>query len=297
MSEIKYKLSRLGKNVDKKLLASGFAIWIVLTWSGWIILSRAGVQSSLTPSDITFLRYGTASLFALPFALRYNWRQLTLWKAVIVALGCGFPYTMFSFYGLMSVKAANAGVIVNGLLPVFGVILAFFILKESASKKKILAIVIILLANLIMMGNPFEMNGDWYGWIMLIGASFVFSMYMFLGKRWGYTTHDVLAFLPIINGVLFFPIWLLSDSGFAESSWSEILLQAGYQGIIVSIVGLLMTFYAIKHIGAMTLSIYFSFVPFITAILAWPILDEYLSLQEGLAIVLCSIGLLLYAKK
>lgn len=297
MNALKSKLSSLSSGINPKVLASGCGVWMVFTWSGWIILSRAGVQSTLTPADITILRYGTASLFALPFALRYNWRQLTLWKAIIVSLGCGFPYTMLSFYGLMSIKAANAGVIVNGLLPVFGVILAFFALRESASKKKILAIIIILAANLIMMGNPLQMSGDWYGWIMLVAASLVFSSYMFLGKRWGYTTHDVLAFLPIINAVIFLPYWLMTDSGFSQSSWSEITLQASYQGIMVSIVGLLMTFYAIKHIGAMTLSIYFSFVPFVTAILAWPILEEHLSLQEGLAIILCSIGLLLYAKK
>ncbi|MGL1884990.1 MAG: DMT family transporter, partial [Reichenbachiella sp.] len=221
---------------NHKLWASLCALLMTFVWSGWIILSRSGVQTNLTPSDLTLLRYGTATIFTLPFALRYDWKSLTLWKAAIVALGCGFPYTMLSFYGLMSIKAANAGVIVNGLLPVFGVILAYFLLGESTTKKRLLAIAIILMANLIMMGNPFDMEGNWYGWMMLIGASIVFSSYLFLGKRWGYTTKDVLAFLPIINGVLFFPIWYFSDSGIVDTSWQALALQAGYQGILVSII-------------------------------------------------------------
>ena len=84
--------------INHKLLASSGALLMTFIWSGWIILSRSGVQTSLTPEDMTIIRYGTATLFALPFTLRYNWKRLTLWKAVIVALGCGFPYTMFSFY-------------------------------------------------------------------------------------------------------------------------------------------------------------------------------------------------------
>ena len=87
-----------------QILAMSGAALMVFIWSGWIILSRVGVQSSLTPEDITALRYGTGAFCALPFSIRYNWRKVTLWKVVVVALGCGFPYTMFTFYGLKIIK-------------------------------------------------------------------------------------------------------------------------------------------------------------------------------------------------
>lgn len=281
---------------NKTLLASLGALFITLIWSGWIILSRHGVKSSLTPEDITLIRYGTATIFTLPFSLKYKWKEITLWKAVVVALGCGFPYTMFSFYGLLEVKSANAGVIVNGLLPVFGMVFLLLILKEKTTKLKFIAIVIILIANLIMMGNLERLITHWFGFLMLISASLVFSSYMFLGKRWGFTTKDVLAFLPLINTSIFLPWWLIHKSGIPETSFTAIALQASYQGILVSVIALLLTFYAIKHIGAMTLSIYFSFVPVITSILAWALLAENLNVHEIIGISLCSFGLLLYAK-
>lgn len=286
-----------GKASNHKLLAILGALSMVFIWAGWIILSRAGVQSSLTPEDITFLRFGTGAFVTLPFALTYDWRKLTLWKAVVVSLGCGFPYTMFSFYGLQIIKAANAGVIVNGLLPVFGAILAFLVLGESTTRKRVIAIAIILAANLTMMGNPGHFAGRWFGWLMLLCASLVFSSYMFLGKRWGYTVKDVLAFLPLINILIFIPIWLVSDSGIPETTFAAILTQSLYQGVLVSVITLMLTFYAIQHIGAMSLSIFFSFVPFVTAIMAWVLLGETLSLHEIMAIVLCSVGLLIYARK
>ena len=283
-------------NMKHVFWASVGAIVITFIWSGWIILSRSGVQSSLTPEDLTMIRFGTASIFAFPFTLRYNWKGLTLWKAVLVALGCGFPYTMFSFYGLMTLKAANAGVIVNGLLPVFGVILAFLVLGERTTKIRIGAIVLILIANLVMMqSTTSDLSTNGIGWLMLLGASLVFSSYMFLGKRWGFTTRDVLAFLPIINAVIFLPWWLMTKSGIPEAPLNVLLLQASYQGVLVSVFALILTFYAIQHIGAMTLSVYFSFVPFITALLAWVILGESLNTYEIVGIILCSIGLILYA--
>lgn len=291
MQPLKCKYSK----ANPIFLASLGAMLITFIWSGWIILSRSGVQSTLTPEDLTVIRFGTGTIFTLPFALRYNWKALSLWKAVIVALGCGFPYTMFSFYGLLSVKAANAGVIVNGLLPVFGLILGFLVLGETTTRQRVFAVGLILIANFIMIGHPGSLATTWFGWVMLLGAACVFSAYLFLGKRWGFTTRDVLAFLPIINLVLFLPWWLMTESGIPATPMSELILQASYQGVLVSVIALLLTFYAIQYIGAMTLSIYLSFVPFITSILAWFILKEHLATFEVVGIVLCSFGLLLYA--
>ncbi len=282
---------------NAELKAAIGAALITLIWSGWIILSRVGVQSNLTPEDLTIIRFGTATVITLPFAIQYNWKKLTLWKAVIVALGCGFPYTMFTFYGLQSTRAANVGVIVNGMLPVFGALLAFLLLNEKSSKQRLVAIAFILIANMVMMGNPGNIIENWFGWLMLLCASFVFSSYLFLGKRWAFTTLDVLAFLPIINFLLFIPWWFTKDSGIPDSPLVDIILQASYQGVLVSVIALLLTFYAIQHIGSMTLSIYLSFVPFTTALFAWILLKEQLAMNEIMGIVICSLGLLLYFKK
>ncbi|MCL2459371.1 MAG: hypothetical protein FWF31_11140 [Desulfobulbus sp.] len=89
-------------------------------WSGWIIISRYGVHTDLQPADITLLRYWTALLTAATFAARCHWRLFRLWQYLVVGLGVGFPYTMLSCYGLTIVRAAHAGVVVNGLLPILG---------------------------------------------------------------------------------------------------------------------------------------------------------------------------------
>ena len=71
----------------------------------------------------------------------------------MVGLGIGFPYTMLSFYGLRELKAAHVGVLVNGMLPVFGAVAAWFILRQRISILRYGAIGLIFLANFIMAGG------------------------------------------------------------------------------------------------------------------------------------------------
>ncbi len=106
-------------------------IFIVCAWSGWITISRYGVHSNLQPADITLIRYVTALICVSPLIVRYSWARFKLHQYLVMALGVGFPYTMVTFYGLKELKAAHAGVLVNGMLPVLGAVAAWFILRHA----------------------------------------------------------------------------------------------------------------------------------------------------------------------
>ena len=270
---------------------------VICIWSGWIILSRMAVQTDLTPSDVTLLRFGSAAILTLPFSLRYNWSKVKLYQILIVSLGCGFPYTMLSFIGLKTIKAANAGVLVNGMLPVTGLIFAYFWFKESISWQKIVAVSILLVANLLMMRWDADFSIIYVlGALALLGAALVFSSYMAALKRWKFTMKDVISIVPITNALLFIPIWFLLPSSISESSIQNITVQILYQGVLVSIIALLLITYTVSIIGSSTTSVFLSFVPACTAIFAYIILGEALSNFELAGIVLCSIGLTIYAK-
>jgi drug/metabolite transporter (DMT)-like permease len=270
---------------------------IVLIWAGWIILSRFGVQTILTPYDITLLRFGTAAILTLPFSVTYNWKAVKWSQVLLIALGGGFPYTLFSFYGLKTIKAANAGVLVNGMLPVLGLIFTIFWFKEKVSKLKCISVVLLLLANVCMMnaftsGAEFNSNGV----LCMISAACVFSIYMAALKRWKYTMKDVLSFVPILNIGLFLPIWLCTSSEIMHASVSQVLLQMMYQGVVVSILSMVLITYTVQKLGSETMAVFLSYVPVVTAIFAFILLKEVLSLQELIGIIVCSIGLYVYTK-
>ena len=275
-------------------LAAGAVVFI---WSGWITLSRMGVKTNLTPYDITLLRFGTAAIITLPFSLKYDWKNVKWLPILIIALGCGFPYTLLSFFGLKTIKAANAGVLVNGMLPVIGLFFSLVWFRERVSKTKFLAISILLVANLLI-SNLFSSFSDisLTGILFLLSAAIVFSIYMAGIKKWGYKMKDVIAFVPLVNAVLFLPIWLASPSAISISPLTDILVQSTYQGIVVSIFALLLITYSVNKLGSATMSVFLSYVPVVTALLAYIILGETLSKVEMAGILLCSGGLLIYAK-
>jgi len=65
---------------------------------------------------------------------------------------------------------------------------------------------------------------------------------------------------------------------------------------VVNVVALSCLAYAIRHLGTITVSLFMSFVPVITALFAWFFLGENLSGLEITGIVGCTTGLVVYSR-
>ena len=272
------------------------ALLVVFIWSGWITISRHGVHSSLLPADITLLRYCTAFVTIIPLIVKHQWGKFRLYQYLLVGLGVGFPYTLFSFYGLQQIKAAQAGVLVNGMLPVLGAVVAYFVFTQKISFRRWFAIILIFLANITMAGSHLLARDHLLGIFLLLGAAAVYTMHMTGVKKWGFTWQDTIVTVAVSNVLLFVPIWLLLPSNLLQSATSDIITQAVYQGIIVNVIALMCVAYALRYLGTITVSLYMSFVPVVTALFAWLLLGESLVLREIIGIAGCSAGLFIYAR-
>src|ERR1700704_6929770 len=80
-----------------------YGLAAVSIWSGWIVVARLGLKTSLTPWDIAALRFGVAGLFLLPYVLKRGLAVERLgWNGRAgIALRGGAP-----------APAANAGLLV-----------------------------------------------------------------------------------------------------------------------------------------------------------------------------------------
>lgn len=271
-------------------------ICIVIIWSGWITISRYGVHTALQPADITLLRYVTALICVSPLVFRHKWSKYKLHQYLAVGLGIGFPYTMLSFYGLRELKAAHVGVLVNGMLPVFGAIAAWYILHQRISRLRYVAIGLIFLSNFIMAGGDTFSADHTTGIMLLLVAAALYTMHMIGVKHWRFEWKDVLVTVSVVNTVLFLPLWFVFPTALFQADIKDIVSQAVYQGILVNIVALFFSTYAIRQLGTITVSIFMSVVPVSTALLAWFLLNESLNRFELAGIIGCSIGLFIYAR-
>jgi drug/metabolite transporter (DMT)-like permease len=99
------------------------ALAVVGIWSGFVVVSRAGGVSPLTPWDVIAIRYATAASLLLPFW--WARRRFRLWnrRYVVLAACGGLAYAVLAFSGFKLTSAAHAAVLLPGLLP-FAVALA-----------------------------------------------------------------------------------------------------------------------------------------------------------------------------
>lgn len=269
---------------------------MVLIWSGWITISRYGVQCTLTPADITLVRYLVAFIVMLPFVIRYDWKKFKPYQYLVVGLGVGFPYTMTSFYGLKEIHAAHAGVLVNGMLPVLGAFAAFLLFKDNISTLRLLSIAIIFIANITMAGRDLLVVSHLFGAALLFSAAVWYTGHLVGIRLWKMTWKDCIIVVPSVNCALFIPAWFFLPSRIGETPLSELALQAVYQGLVVNVFALACVAYAIRSLGTLTVSLFMSFVPVTTAVLAWLLLGEQLTSFEIIAIIGCTCGLLLYSR-
>lgn len=279
----------------KDLKAHLAGVSIVCIWAGWIAVSRYGVQTKLQPADITLLRYCTAFIGVSPLIFRHHWKKFKFHQYIVVGLGVGFPYTLFSFYGLEQIKAAHAGVLVNGMLPILGAAVAWFLFRQRISLLRYVAIAIIFLSNFVMAGGDTYSREHTLGILFLLGAALTYTMHMTGIRHWNFYWKDVLVAVPVVNVIIFVPLWFLFPTSLSQASFGDIVLQSLYQGVVVNIVALIFVAYSIRHLGLLTVSLYMSFVPVVTAVFAWTFLGEVLNTWEIWGIAGCSTGLFLYA--
>src|SRR6266481_6577562 len=136
---------------SRKLATQDFArgalygLAAVSIWSGWIVVARLGLRTSLTPWDIAALRFGVAGLLLLPFVLRKGLDVGRLGGAGLAAivLGGGAPVLLANL-GLLFAPAAHAGALFPGVMPLMVAILAAIVLREAFTGAKKIGFALIL---------------------------------------------------------------------------------------------------------------------------------------------------------
>src|SRR3954468_18020050 len=140
------ELAAGGRSAAEYVRGALYGLAAVSIWSGWIVVARLGLKSSLTPWDIAALRFGVAGLLLLPYVLRKGFALERLgWIGLAaIVLGGGAP-VLLANSGLLFAPAAHAGALFPSVMPLAVAILAAMILHEQFTTAKKIGFVLILL--------------------------------------------------------------------------------------------------------------------------------------------------------
>ncbi|MCG8316367.1 MAG: DMT family transporter [Pseudomonadales bacterium] len=269
-----------------------FGLIAVSIWTGFILVSRQGGVSPLLANDVIAIRYVTCALVVLPFWwFRYRFNFLEK-RFVIASLIGGLTYALCAFRGFQSAPASHAAVLLPGTLPVLTFILAVLLNGERPAAIKWVGVGIIssgigaLIWTEIAVADQFNEGHGWF-----IGAALCWSLFTILVKRWNISPWQATVSLAVITCIVYLPAYLAwLPKNIQAASYSDILLQAFYQGILATIIQMLCYVRAVKTIGPSTMGSLMALVPLMAGLLAIPIFNEALSIGLVLGILGVSVG-------
>ncbi|MEM6482551.1 MAG: DMT family transporter [Pseudomonadota bacterium] len=307
MSELKDPFPRGGADlaVDPQMdpnfrLGLLSALAVLAIWSGFLVVSRAGMQTSLTAGDITMLRFAVTGLIFLPFARAWWPRQVPFWGASLMAIvGPGALYSMLTYLGLGQTSAAHGGVFTNGAIPLFTLLVMVAVTGLWPGRVQLIALLIVMAGGVLFALPGLRISGmeTALGIVLLLLASALVSIYIFCLSYWNVTPRQALVLVNVPNALLFLPLWgLFLPSGLAEADVVMIVFQAAYQALGPGVLAVVFFALSATHLGPALTAGFSAAVPVTAALLALPVLGEALTGLEWVAIGVVTLGLLLLVR-
>ena len=268
-------------------LTYGALILAVLFWGLSFVATKIALQS-FTPFCLIFVRFSTASLFFALLLFRRGApliQRATFKKIFLLALFQPGLYFFFETYGLKYTTATKTSLII-ATIPIVVMVFSALFLKERIRAVNIAGIVISLVGIVLLVfggSGHIEINGIMLGDLLVSGAVLSAAIYMIFTRHLGKTIPptQITGLQMIFGTAIFFPFFLWDQ---ASMNWSMVSVESvtAVVGLIVfATIGAFLCYnFALSRLEATKVSVFINVIPIITAIGAWALLDESLSLMQ-----------------
>ena len=280
---------------------AAWGLFAISIWVGWILLTRYGVTTTLSPYDITALRFACAGLLLAPVVYRRGWgiRQVGIMKWLVIVCCAGVPYVLIASTGLQFAPAAHAGALVPGTMPLWAALLAMLFLKEKITGVRKLGLMLIPVGIVIFVGAGLTdfASGNWRGHLLFLTAAMTwasFTVAMRSAGQSGFTPLQAAAVVSVVSAVVYLPVYLLFlPHRIMEAPLGPIITQTIYQGIFVSIISLFAYARSVAILGASLGASFASLVPVLAMLTAIPLLGEWPKASDYIGIAAITFGVFL----
>ena len=273
----------------------------VLFW-GFSFIGTKIALTSFTPIVYMFLRFSVASVFFLLLLLQRGFPKLSASdhkKLFLIAIFEPGLYFAFEATGLTYTTASKASIIIS-IVPIAVMLLARVMLKEKINIKSLSGILLSMAGILVLvLGDPkfsLSFEGSMTGDLLILGAVISAAFYMVLTRDLGQrlSSLEITSFQMFYGTILFTPLFILNVG---DINWAQVSANAvgaiAFLVIFATVLGYLFYNYALTQIPASRAAIFINGIPVITAIGAWIILGERLTLLQGAGGIMVLIAVML----
>jgi drug/metabolite transporter (DMT)-like permease len=289
---------------NKILFGVIMAVIATLIWSGNFIIARE-VAGSIPPVNLAFLRWVTATIILIPFAIKkFTAERKQVVGSKYVLLGAAISgitlFNTFVYVGAQYTTALNLALIGTTSSPVFTVILARIFLKEKITALRITGMIVCMIGIFLLLSkgswqslSNFHFDkGSW--WVLL--AALAFAVYnIFARKRPTTISNLTFMFVVFASGTLLlapFAIWEMVTH--PSIAWNmKLIAIIFYLGAGTSVISFWCWAEAINRLGAARTALFGNLIPIFSSIEAVLLLHENFSLLHFLSLLLVTTGLLI----
>ena len=281
-------------NISRNILSGlGWAVVAITVWSGSLVMLRLGVTTNLNAYDLTMLRFGVAALILAPVALRrgLGTGRLGVIGLVAMAVAFGAPYVLLIALAMKTAPAAAAGALNPGVMAIASVLLGRIILGDRIGSVRFagLAVTAVGIVLFTQAGGAIAT-----GHLILIGTGIMWASYALIVRRAAVPALNATAIVAVGSAVFYLPIYIVAlPKQIFAAPLADVLVQAGFQGVLVSVVAIYAFNRSAELLGAVAGATLPALIPVVTLGLGVVVLGETARAGELASAILVTMGLAL----
>jgi drug/metabolite transporter (DMT)-like permease len=270
-------------------------------------LSQAANLVRLTempPSVLGTYRLGAAGLLALIFAFwktRTPWfigAEKKAWSPTMLSAFFFWAHLWTYFFAAQNTEIAHA-MILFSINPLFTALLAYWIFQEKLSLRLGIAYVFAMIGVLLLFQHKSSgFDSSWLGNLSALASGALYAAYLVSGKRarrevsnvkFTWTLYTTTSFFFFLSAEFFsFLGHDLNWSSYSKTQW----LALGGTVLVPTLMGHTIFTYLLAHLNVNWMSTGKLVEPALSAMVAWLLFQEKISLETSLAFILTSFGVL-----
>lgn len=289
------------KEQSNKLLIFSLIILAAILGGGAGVFGKIALEE-IPPFSFTFLRFLIASIFLIPFSLKYlpTFKRKD-YKIILLSLLASANVVLFA-YGIKQ-TTANMSQMIYTAVPIVSALLSFYYLKERFGVSKIIGIVVGFVGTVIVVLLPLISNNNGGstigGNLTIVIAMLSISLYWVLSKKFHfqYSPLEINNYFIFTTTILLF--FLSIFDLFREPTWwygvsTNAYLALVFVAILSTAIYYLISQIIVKKATPVMASMVLYVQPFTTFIWAYYFLSEKLSILFLIGVFLSLLGVGIY---
>jgi len=261
---------------------------VVVFWGLSFVATKIALETFPT-FTLIFIRFSMAAFFFFLLMLSRGFPKFSGRDHARIFLTALFEpglYFLFETIGLQYTSAPKTALII-ATIPVAVLIFAFLFIGERPSVTSILGIVLSLIGiSILVVGDPkfsWQLGGSLLGDLLIMGAVITAALYMVCVRNLGkeHSALDITVFQMIYGALLYAPLffWELPVVHWPAIS-SRSIVALAYLTIFATCAAFLFWNFALTKLPAGKASVFINGIPVVTAIGAWILLGETLTMLQ-----------------